>query len=45
MHRHTVVYRLKNIQKLTGLNYEMLQDDMMFQLFLSCGILLRNVPQ
>lgn len=45
IHRHTVVYRLKNIQKLTGLNYEMLQDDMMFQLFLSCGILLRNAPQ
>ncbi|MBU4439313.1 MAG: helix-turn-helix domain-containing protein [Acetobacterium sp.] len=45
IHRHTVVYRLKNIQKLTGLNYETLRDDTMFQLFLSCGILLRAVPQ
>lgn len=45
IHRHTVVYRLKNILKLTGLNYEELHDDTMFQLFLSCGILLRATPQ
>ncbi|WKY48237.1 helix-turn-helix domain-containing protein [Eubacteriaceae bacterium ES3] len=41
IHRHTVVYRLKNIEKLTGLNYEKIQDHALFQLFLSCNILLR----
>jgi sugar diacid utilization regulator len=43
IHRHTVVYRLKNIKKLTGLHSETIQDQALFQLFLSCSILLRSL--
>ncbi|WKY45232.1 helix-turn-helix domain-containing protein [Eubacteriaceae bacterium ES2] len=45
IHRHTVVYRLKNIEKLTGLQYETIQDQALFQLFLSCSILLRSLAE
>lgn len=42
IHRHTVVYRLKNIENHTGLQYEKSEDQDLFQLFLSCNILLRK---
>ena len=42
IHRHTVVYRLNNISQITGINFEQLDENTMFQLYLSCRILLRN---
>lgn len=42
IHRHTVVYRLNNLTKITGVNFDSLDEDTLFQLYLSCKILLRN---
>lgn len=42
IHRHTVVYRLNNINKITGIDFECLNEDAMFQLYFSCKILLKN---
>lgn len=41
IHRHTVVYRLNKIANSTGIVLENLKDDALFQLYLSCKILLR----
>ncbi|MTI48454.1 MAG: PucR family transcriptional regulator [Firmicutes bacterium] len=42
VHRHTVVYRLNNIKKITEIDFDKLDEDTMLQLYLSCRILLRN---
>lgn len=42
IHRHTVVYRLNNIHRITGIVLDNLDDSSIFQLYLSCRILLRN---
>lgn len=42
IHRHTVVYRLDNISQITGIDLKNLDDNYIFQLYLSCRILLRN---
>lgn len=42
IHRHTVVYRLSKIGEVTGINFEQLDEDTMFQLYLSCRILLSS---
>lgn len=42
IHRHTAVYRLNNISKITGIHFENLDENSIYQLYLSCRILLKK---
>ena len=40
IHRHTVLYRLEVIEKITGIDFEDLDEDTRLQIYLSCRLLL-----
>lgn len=42
IHRHTVVYRLNKLEESFGIDLETSDEDLLFQMYLSCRILLRK---
>lgn len=40
IHRHTVIYRLDNIMAITGIQFDELNEDALFHIYLSCKLLL-----